>query len=253
MRFSRIRGIIDRRILVNYRVDPDVLARLLPPPFRPKLIHRCGMAGICLIRLKNMRPSSLPRILGLSSENAAHRIAVEWDERGIRREGVFVPRRDTSSRIHARLAGTLVAGVQHHARFQVQERDGTYQVGLESDDRQVHLAVSGRIAQGWPRESIFRSLREASSFFEGGSLGYSPSTRPGELDAVELRCVGWRVEPLAIEHVQSSFFEDRTRFPAGCLELDCALLMRGIEHEWHDRREQPLLPSCGELATARAS
>ncbi len=35
MRIPAIRGVIDRRILVNYRVDPSVLAGLLPEPFRP--------------------------------------------------------------------------------------------------------------------------------------------------------------------------------------------------------------------------
>ena len=40
-----IRGLIDRRILVNFRVVPDVLARLLPAPFRPKLVNSAGMAG----------------------------------------------------------------------------------------------------------------------------------------------------------------------------------------------------------------
>lgn len=55
-----IRGVIDRRILVNYRVDPGVLAPLLPAPFRPKVIHGVGMVGICLIGLKKIRPSFLP-------------------------------------------------------------------------------------------------------------------------------------------------------------------------------------------------
>jgi len=35
--------------------------------------------------------------------------------------------------------------------------------------------------------------------------------------------------------VESSFFEDRALFPPGSVEFDCALLMRGIEHEWHGR------------------
>src|SRR5690348_4792849 len=97
MQIPVLRGLIDRRILVNYRVDPEVLARLLPAPFRPKLIHGAGIAGICLIRLKQTRPRFLPPVLGFASENAAHRIAVEWDQG----EGVFVPRRDTSSRLNA--------------------------------------------------------------------------------------------------------------------------------------------------------
>ena len=79
MQFPVIRGLIDRRILVNYRVKPEVLARLLPAPFRPKMVNGSGMAGVCLIRLKHIRPRFMPLFPGLSSENVAHRIAVEWD------------------------------------------------------------------------------------------------------------------------------------------------------------------------------
>src|ERR1051326_1862789 len=100
MQIPVIRGLIDRRILVNYRVDPDVLTKILPAPFRPKLVNGAGMAGVCLIRLKKIRPRFLPSFLGISSENAAHRIAVEWENDGETKEGVFIPRRDTSSRLN---------------------------------------------------------------------------------------------------------------------------------------------------------
>ena len=52
MQIPIIRGIIDRRILVNFRVGAAVLTRLLPAPFRPKLVNGAGMAGVCLIRLR---------------------------------------------------------------------------------------------------------------------------------------------------------------------------------------------------------
>ena len=105
MQIPVIRGLIDRRILVNFRVNPDVLARVLPAPFRPKLVNGAGMAGVCLIRLKHIRPRFLPSFLGISSENAAHRIAVEWGDAGETKEGVFIPRRDTSSRLNTLLGG----------------------------------------------------------------------------------------------------------------------------------------------------
>src|SRR5260370_31308148 len=95
-----LEGTIDRRPLVNYRVDPQYLQRLLPDPFRPKRIHGMGIAGICLIRLKQIRPRSLPSLPGLSSENAAHRIAVEWEEQRAYREGVDIPQRDTPSQFN---------------------------------------------------------------------------------------------------------------------------------------------------------
>jgi len=235
MQIPIIRGIIDRRILVNFRVDPDVLARLLPAPFRPKLVNGAGMAGVCLIRLKEVRPRFVPSFLSISSENAAHRIAVEWDQDGSTREGVFIPRRDTSSRLNTLLGGRLFPGVHYHAAFQVQEHDDRYRVELNSDDRRTHLLVEGHVAEELPPTSLFGSLKEASDFFEKGSLGYSVTAQPDQFDGLELRSFNWRVQPLAVAKVESSFFENRALFPPGSVEFDCALLMRGIEHEWHGR------------------
>lgn len=233
MQIPVIRGVIDRRILVNYRVQPDVLSRLLPAPFRPKLINGAGMAGACLIRLQHIRPRFLPAFLGITSENAAHRIAVEWDHGGETQEGVFVPRRDTSSRINALLGGRLFPGLQSHAAFQVQEHDDHFRVELNSDDRYTHLLVEGRVADELPGDSVFGSLPEASDFFERGSLGYSTTAEPGRFEGLELHGFNWQVRPLEVENVQSSFFENPEMFPPGSIEFDCALLMRGIDHEWH--------------------
>ena len=236
MRIPIIRGTIDRRILVNYRIDPNVLAKVLPPPFRPKLIHGMGMAGICLIRLKRIRPRFLPGFLGISSENAAHRFAVEWNQDGQLHQGVYIPRRDTSSRWNALLGGRLFPGVHHLARFQVQEQEGRYQVILDSKDGETHLAVHGSMASELPTHSVFASLQEASHFFEAGSLGYSDTTQRDEYDGLELRSLDWKVQPLEVERVESSFFEDRSLFPMGSVEFDCALLMQDIEHEWVGRK-----------------
>src|SRR4051812_24844935 len=111
MKLPVIAGLIERRILVNYRVDPKVLAPLLPPPFRPQLVHGQAMAGICLIRLRGVRPRWLPARLGISSENAAHRAAVEWVENGITRQGVYIRRRDSNSWLNAAAGGRLFPGV----------------------------------------------------------------------------------------------------------------------------------------------
>jgi hypothetical protein len=238
-----IEGVIDRRLLINYRVDPATLQRLLPAPFRPKLIHGMGIAGICLIRLKDIRPRGLPAQIGFTSENAAHRVAVEWDEHGARREGVYIPRRDTSSRFNTLIGGRLFPGVHHHARFQVTEADEAFAVDMASDDGDTRVAVEARLAPDLPARSIFASLSEASAFFEHGALGYSESGQPGTLDTLELRCKNWRVEPLQATRVQSTFFDDQEHFPPGSAELDCALLMRASPHEWHVREPFSTLES----------
>ena len=76
MRSPVMAGTIDRRVLLNYRVDPGVAARFLPPPFRPALQGGVAIAGICLIRFTGLRPEPLPRVVGVRTENVAHRIAV---------------------------------------------------------------------------------------------------------------------------------------------------------------------------------
>ena len=237
MRIPVIRGVIDRRILVNYRVDPEVLAPLLPAPFVPKLYRGFGMVGICLIRLRAVRPRFVPRWMGLGSENAAHRTAVVWHESGVVREGVYVRRRDTSSWLNSLVGGRAFPGIHSHARFTVNETESHLEVALRSDDGVTSVAVVGDVTSFLPKASLFESLAEASAFFQAGSLGYSATTDPGTFQGLELRCDRWQVEPLAVTRVESSFFDDRSVFPAGSIEFDCALLMRGIEHEWRGQAD----------------
>jgi hypothetical protein len=237
MRIPVMRGVIDRRILANYHIDADVMARFLPAPFRPQLVAGYAIGGICLIRLQQVRPRFVPWTWGISSENAAHRIAVEWDEAGKTRSGVYIPRRDTSSRLNYWAGGALFPGEHHLAKFTVAETPEQLSVALVSDDGQTRVEVVGRVTDQLPASSVFPSLAAASEFFALGSLGYSVTRDVGRYDGLELQCDGWHVEPLAVERIESSFFADESRFPRGSVEFDCALLMRGIEHAWHAQPE----------------
>src|SRR6266478_612366 len=165
-----IKGTIKRRLLVNFRAEPAVVQRILPEPFRPKLHRGVSLVGICLIRLEQIRPAGLPGALGLSSENAAHRIAVEWtDAGGIQREGVFIPRRDTGSLLNRLAGGRVFPGEHHAARFSLADSNGHIELAMESLDGTVSVKVVGDETRSFPSTSCFGSIDEASSFFEGGS------------------------------------------------------------------------------------
>ncbi len=56
MRLPTLSGLIKRRLLVNYRADPEFVQRLLPKRMRPKVVEDVAMVGICLIRLEGIRP-----------------------------------------------------------------------------------------------------------------------------------------------------------------------------------------------------
>ena len=175
----------------------------------------------------------MPQAVGLSSENAAHRVAVLWDEDGETREGVFISRRDTNSQINHLFGGRIFPGEHHHAHFSVAESDAEISLKMKSDDAAVVVEVAGRINPSLPATSIFPSLADASAFFEKGSIGYSVTRERERLDGLELRTEGWRVEPLEISNIYSSYFADKTKFPDGSIEFDHALIMRDVEHEWH--------------------
>lgn len=229
MKIPIIKGIIDRRILINYSVDKEVLADYLPKPFKPKLVNGRGVAGICLIRLKQIRPKGLPKQIGISSENGAHRIAVEWLENGEVKEGVYIPRRDTSSKLNSFAGGTIFPGVHHLAKFTVNESDATYKVAFKSSDK-TSLSIIAKETETWNNESVFENLECVSNFFEKGSVGYSPGAN--DFDGLELKAYNWKVSLLEVEEVHSSFFEDKNIFPEGAVKFDNALLMKNIEHEW---------------------
>ncbi len=229
MKIPKIKGIIDRRILINYQVDKEVLDNYLPEPFKPKLVNGKGIAGICLIRLKQIRPKGFPKQIGISSENGAHRIAVEWTENGQLKEGVYIPRRDTSSKLNALAGGTIFPGVHHFAKFTVKESNGNYNVAFISED-ETSLSIIAKETDVWNDQSIFDNLECVSQFFEAGSVGYSPHKT--EFDGLELKAYNWKVSMLKVTKVNSSFFEDLTIFPKGSVVFDNALLMKDIEHEW---------------------
>lgn len=190
------------------------------------------MAGICLIRLTQIRPAVLPGALGFTSENGAHRIAVRLPDG---EQAVYIPRRDTGSRLNSLLGGRLFPGFHHDAEFVTHETDDRIEVRLRSDDGDTRVEVVGRPSTTLQTGSVFPDTNAASRFFERGSVGYSVTHDPNEFDALELRTRNWSVTPFEVDHVSSSFFEDGSRFPLGSVEFDNALLMRDIDHEWHAR------------------
>ncbi len=245
-----IHGTIDRRILLNYRVAPEVLHRVLPKPFRPKLFAGSGIAGVCMIRFAALRPRYVPAWLGLGSENAAHRIAVEWVTDGVPHEGVYIPQRNTNSVFNRVLGGRVFPGIFQGARFESSDSADAVGLRIVSADGSPEVSFRGTVASQLASTSVFPTLDAAAGFFSLGATGYSATHRPNSFHGMELHSLNWAVTPLNVEERFSRYFADHTRFPIGSVELDCALLMRGIAHEW---RSRPDLYGAGDGTTLSAT
>ncbi len=238
MSFSGLKGVIRRRVLVNYRVDPEVMARQLPAPFRPRLQHGYAVAGVCLVRLEHLRPGWLPAWCGQASENAAHRVAVEWDEAdGTTGSGVYVLRRDTNSWLNALAGGCMGFGRHGKAEFDVRDESSRLDISVRAPDGSMSVEVRALESSFFAGTPCFRRLPEASAFFRAGTVAYSPTGDPRRFEGVEL-CIGkWQALPLSVEHVRSGWFDDEARFPKGAAAFDHALLMRDVDHAWRRARQ----------------
>lgn len=232
-----ITGVIARRVLVNFRIKPELIAQLLPSPFRPKQVKGWAIAGICLIRLEQLRPKGLPAAFGISTENAAHRIAVEWDDADQTREGVYVPRRETATAAVALTGGRLFPGEHHRAQFKTEDDGKRIKLVIKTEDGLADVSVTGHTTTDMMPGSIFQDLSEASQFFCNGSVGCSPNQRTGAIEVMELHVPKWEMKPLVVEHVHSAWFADTAKFPAGTVDLDSAFIMRGVQHEWHAQND----------------
>jgi len=233
MKMPEIDAMVEWRLLVNYRVDAEVAARLLPSPFRPQVVDGWAVGGICAMRLARSRPRGAPAFLGRNSINAAHRIAVEWDGPDGASTGVYIPRRDTGSALNRVIGGRFFPGEYQRARFTARETGDERHVTFESGDGSAAVDVRVGAAFDLGSSLLFADVAQASAFFQKGSVGYS-ATRGGDcFDGMELRTDAWEVEPLRVLAARSSFFEDPASFPAGSATLDCALLMRNVPVTWH--------------------
>ncbi|WP_455356618.1 DUF2071 domain-containing protein [Streptomyces sp. SYSU K217416] len=243
----KLSGVIERRLLVNYRVEPGMAAALLPGPLRPQLVRGWAVAGICLLRLGDTRPRWAPGGTGLRSENAAHRIAVEWDGPHGVETGVYIPRRDSGSRINVLAGGRVFPGEHGAAVFNVRETPDEVRIAYETRDGAMRVAAEARVVDELSGSELFRSLEEASEFFRRGPKGFSPTRAGLRLDGMEIRTDAWQVEAADLRSVRSSFFEDPDRFPPGSAHPDSALLMRDVPVSWHPL---PPLPVGTEVESA---
>lgn len=217
-----VRAQLRRRLLISYRLDPEVASSLLPEGFRPQLIGGSALAGVCVLGLESIRPKWMPGRWGLRSENAAHRIAVEWEAPDGVERGVFIVGRHSSAWHPVLFGGRLFPGVHRKARFRVQESGDRYAVTMQAGEHSLDadVEVSGDWSSG-----AFDSVEAASAFYRAGRIGWSLGRDGHSVEPVALATDTWRVEAAHLHHLRSSFFD---ALPEGSAVFDSVVVMRDL-------------------------
>jgi hypothetical protein len=241
-----LEGVIRRRVLLNFRADPGIVASLLPAPLEVLTHDGLAIVGVCLIGMEQLRPKGLPGALGLSSENMAHRVAIRYPTEEGMKDGVFIWRRETDQCLVTLLGGRLFPGVHHRASFVIDEGSNDLSITVRTEDGVADVSFEGSCESEWQQGSIFPTFDDAVEFFRRGDCGFSCSLRGDRLEGLQLKTLRWQMSALRTKSIRSAFFQDRNRFPPGLIDFDCALSMRGIPHEWHEMSQVPEL--AGSLA-----
>ncbi len=222
-----ISGTILCRILLNFRVDPDLVRPMIPVPLQLNLRHGYAIVGVCLIGLEQVRPKGLPALIGFSSENMAHRVAILYPDGDGLTDGVYVFRRDTDQLLVSALGGRLFPGVHGHADFVIEERKDGVTFAATTAKHEADVSVDVDFRPDWIPTPAFGTFDEVSEFFRRGACGFSCGSE-GALEQIELRTLEWNMTPLTVRSWQAPFYQ--SRWP---IQLDGALIMRQVAHEWH--------------------
>ena len=145
--------------------------------------------------------------------------------------GVFIPRRDTNSRLTALAGDRLFPGLHHRAQFQVRDEGPEIHIAVSSHDGTLDLSAKAHESAALGGE-LFSCLDDAIGFFREGSHGYSPYGGLGHFTGVSLDCPRWDALPVQIDSVRSSMFDDHDAFPKGSCTVDFGLLMRDLPARW---------------------
>ena len=187
-------------------------------------LHLDGRAvgGFCVIGMRSVRPGWLTPPVGIRTENAAHRIAMEWDDGERSRSGVYIFERHSSSLLPVLAGGRLFPGVQRHASFKLEETATRFRV--EMDARDTYALVDVELSQDWSSQ-LCPTVQAASDFYRNGTIGWSARRDGRSAERIELSSSTWAVHPGRINEIRSSFFDS---FPSSAAELDSVVIMRDL-------------------------
>lgn len=218
---KRVSAHIERRIVINFSVDPNEIERVVDCPWlRPQVVAGQGVASLCVLWMDGVIPTGWPKFLAQSQISIAVRFGVINVETG--EPGVYVPER-CSNTVLAWLL-TRMGGSCIHPKIRVTEADGV--IGIKRNG----VDFAGFRVDDTPKESkLFSNSGEFEDFIRAGKRSYGPALRRGQIDVVDLNKSETSFVPLGVEMLD---LRGISAIIPGVLTLDSAYETRNAEYAW---------------------
>jgi Uncharacterized conserved protein (COG2071) len=218
-------------LVLAYALPASVVEPLLPETLEPDRHGDLGFVAAAFVQTEDMRPSFLPRALGLDFFLGGYRIFVRVARRPSLR-GLYIVRSDTDPRLLTFFGNLLTS-----YRYRTVDAD----FHLDEDTLRVEVRPGVSIAADLsqrpgplPSGSPFSNVEEARRF--AGPLPYTFHHEPetGRLLSVRGVRSAWDPEPVAVDVQELSFFSSE-RFGVEPL-LANAFYVGNIDYRWQRGR-----------------
>jgi len=235
MQVFTARANLDRAILLVYRVPPREVEQFLPATLAAHELSGQTLGGVLLARRRVWNARFL-RKSSAGIQFAVHYLHVVDARHGKTRPDVFVVRRDTSSRLAAWMDHHGPRQRPHLARFEGGEMGSGIRLEVTSDDRRMHVRVTGHLTSQLPAQSVFVNTNQACDFLRDGlvRLGIVGRHRPGAAETAAGLC---RLVPLCVTRAESSIFGAGPPAIGSGTRLDSAFWLQSVEFAWHAQQQ----------------
>jgi uncharacterized protein YqjF (DUF2071 family) len=106
---TQVQTVWGEALSLNYAVEPDALAQVLPPPLEPEIHRGSAWVQVLMSSLREMRPKGLTGLAGFNFYQVSYRAAVHYrNARGAWRRGGYFVRSETNDALMRRIGNALV-------------------------------------------------------------------------------------------------------------------------------------------------
>lgn len=234
-----MRTVFRRCLLVNFGVDPDVLASVLPPGIEPDLHGGEAFLSIVVAELDRMRPAFLPRVMGVTYNQIVYRAVVRCgDERG-----VYFLRSDADNGVMCAFGNALSFFRFHRSAIAFRDHDGLFDLDVVTAGEvtaDIHATYTLADARSeLPETSTFEDLSRAQAWLVELYAAFARTPGRAHVDVVRIARGGWNLRVVEDLRGQYAFMSAGAPFGPGTARLDSTFLADDIGYRWHRRDRVP--------------
>lgn len=232
-------------VSINYAVDPDALAALLPPPLEPELHKGSGWVQILQSSLRDMRPQGAPSLFGVCFYQVSYRAAVRYrTAAGEWRRGGFFVRTETNHPV-MRSVGNALTEFKFHGfglADMVMLRDGDrLTVGVDPEPPSPDGKLVGLFntvpLEAPPAGSAWRSLDELHEPLVECYDALGVDGERGFMYILTIDRDPWNARFARPEEIYSEYFEEGP-LGGGASRFDSVLHFTECGYRWRPLRRE---------------